>query len=82
MLEYKKIFIDSRFRTSDSVSSSDFRVELPATFTTPENAIYYITDVCIPNTWTTVEKDYNDILYLGIEHAIDGILNLGFIILD
>ena len=66
MLEYKKIFIDSRFRTSDSVSSSNFRVELPTTVTLPENAIYYITDVCIPNTWTTITENYNDTLYLAI----------------
>ena len=69
MLEYRKIFVDSRFRTSDSVSSSNFRVELPVTFVTPENSIYYVTDVCIPNTWSTVEDNYNDALYLAIREV-------------
>jgi hypothetical protein len=66
MLEYRKIFIDSTFRTAGSVSSYNFRVELPNTVTLPENAVYHITDVCIPNTWTTIAQDYNDMLYIAI----------------
>ena len=30
-LPYKKVYINSKFRTSDSNSSSDFKIELPET---------------------------------------------------
>ena len=37
MLPITKIYIDSRYRTSDSVSSADFKVELPQTISLPRN---------------------------------------------
>ena len=39
-LKYKKIYIDSKFRSSDSVSSSDFKIELPETMTFQENTVF------------------------------------------
>ena len=35
----RKIYIDSRYRTSTSLSSSDFEVELPETLTIMKNAL-------------------------------------------
>jgi len=64
MLPLKKIYIDSRDRTPDSKSSSNFKIELPYTVQMPENTIFFVTDVCIPHVWTTVEEDKNDRLYL------------------
>ena len=49
-LEYNEIYIDARYRTLDSVSSSNFKVELPVTVNIPEDAVYFITDIAIPNT--------------------------------
>ena len=39
-LQYKKIYIDSKFRTSDSNSSSDFKYELPETVSFHENTVF------------------------------------------
>ena len=39
-LKYKKIYIDSKFRSPDSVSSSDFKIELPETMTFQENTVF------------------------------------------
>ena len=64
MLEYRKLYIDSRFRTSDSVSSSNFKIELPVTLNLPEGCDYHLCDIAIPYTWTSVEDEYNDKLYL------------------
>ena len=64
MLPLKKIYIDSRDRTPDSVSSSNFKITLPYTVHMLENTIFFITDVCIPNVWKTIETDFNDRLYL------------------
>ena len=46
MLPIKKIYIDSRFKTSDSASHSDFSIDLPQTFLMPQDKGFYIDDVC------------------------------------
>ena len=48
-LPIKKVYVNSRYKTADSVSDSNFKFELPYVLTMPHNAIFYITDVCIPN---------------------------------
>ena len=49
MLPIKKIYIDTRFMSSDSESSSNFKVDLPTTVTLPEDTVFYIDDICIPH---------------------------------
>ena len=46
----------------------------------PTNAVYYITDIAIPNTWATVETDYNDKLYIAyaINQASGGLGTFNF----
>ena len=53
-LPVKKIYIDSAFRRLDSVSASNFKIELPYTVKFNDNTIFYVDDVCIPHTWHTV----------------------------
>ena len=50
MLPIKKNYIDSRFKSSDSASHSDFKIDLPISFLMPEDTGFYIDDVCIPHT--------------------------------
>ena len=64
MLPLKKLYIDSRDRTADSKSSSNFKIELPYTVEMPDNTVFFVTDVCIPNVWQTIETGFNDRLYL------------------
>ena len=59
-LPVKKIYIDSKFERHDSVSSTNFKIELPYTLKLPDNAIFYVDDVCIPQNWYTVETGMND----------------------
>ena len=63
-LPVKKIYIDSTFRTADSLSSSSFKFQLNRNLYFPKNTVFYVEDVCIPNTWYTVDKDFNDKLYI------------------
>ena len=63
-LPAKKIFIDTKYKTRDSVSNSNFKVELPETLLFPENSVFYIDDVCIPKSWYSVEENVNDKLYV------------------
>ena len=51
MLPIKKIYVDSRFKTSPSESHTNFTIELPLTMLMPEDTGFYIEDVCIPHTW-------------------------------
>ena len=55
MDKIKKVYIDSRYETNDSVSNSDFKFELKEAFDLGENAVCYIDDLSIPQTWYTIE---------------------------
>ena len=65
-LQYKKIYIDSKYRSSDSTSSSDFKYELPETMTFNENTVFYLDDICIPHSWDTVIENVNNKLYFKL----------------
>ena len=60
-----KICIDSRFKTFDSASNTDFKIELKENYLVPENFGAVITDVCIPRSGYTIE-DYNNKLYFRV----------------
>ena len=50
MLPIKKIYVDSRHRTADSESSSNFKIDLPYSITLPENTVFcnrYMYSSCI-----------------------------------
>ena len=63
MLPIKKIYIDSRFKSSDSASHSDFKIDLPISFLMPEDTGFYIDDVCIPHTWYPISERNNVIAF-------------------
>ena len=48
MIPIKKIFIDSKARASTSKSTSNFIIDLPESYTMPEDCAFHIDDVCIP----------------------------------
>jgi len=68
-LEIKKIYIDSRFKTSDSKSDTDFNIELPRTFNIPDGVVAYIDDIVIPISFSTVDARNNN---LYIKFLYDG----------
>ena len=65
-LTYKKIFVDSKYRTEQSRSSADFSIELNESFETPENTRMYITDVSIPAVWKSTEVGFYEYLYVMV----------------
>ena len=67
MLPVKKIYVDSKYKTTDSVSDSNFKFQLPQTCYMPDDTKFFISDVCIPHTWNTI-NDFNSKLYLRIEY--------------
>ena len=64
MLPVKKIYIDSRFKTDDSASHTDFKYDLGTTFNMPEGTNYYVDDVNIPNSWYSIEAGINNRMYV------------------
>ena len=62
-LPIKNVYIDSRFKTKDSRSNSEFKFELKQTIQLPDNCVCYIDDIIIPHTWYTVE-DFNTKCYV------------------
>ena len=63
MLPIKKVYVDSKYKTEDSASDSDFKFELGQSITLPDDAKFFISDCCIPHSWKTVEY-WNNKLYL------------------
>ena len=70
MLPIKKIYIDTRQRTADSASHSDFSIDLPTTILMPDDTGFYVEDICLPISWWSVEEYYNDLLYMDYENAL------------
>ena len=68
MLPIKKVYIDTKFKTKDSKSNSNFKYELPNTMLMPENTVFYVNDVCIPHSWHTVES-FNNKLYIRVSQG-------------
>ena len=62
-LKYKKMYIDTRYKTPDSKSTSDFKINLPETLSFEANSCFYIDDLTIPHSWSSIE-DFNNKLYL------------------
>ena len=66
-LKFKKVYIDTKFKTPDSKSTSDFSIELPETMYFDNNSsVFYIDDVCIPHNWYSITENLNDKLYLYV----------------
>jgi hypothetical protein len=70
-LEVKIIYVDSRYRTVDSVSDSDFRIELGRNIFLPERCVYHLENCVIPHSWYNIEVGVNDSMY----YTINGVNN-------
>ena len=42
MLPVKKIYIDSKYKTPDSISDSNFKFQLPQSVTLPDDCLFFI----------------------------------------
>lgn len=71
MLPVKKIYVDSKYKTYDSKSDSNFKFELGQTCYMPEGTKFFISDCAIPHTWYTI-NDFNCKLYLKTEDTSSG----------
>ena len=66
MLPIKKIYIDSRYKSGDSASDSNFYIDLPINMLMPDNTGFYIDDVAIPVSWYVIDAGRNDALHFKV----------------
>ena len=62
-LTYKKVYVNSKYRTSNSRDISDFQIELRENFEIPDGTIMQVHEIAIPNTWYSINRN-NQNLYL------------------
>ena len=74
MLPVRKLYIDSKARTVDSKSTSNFSLDLTESLTMPEGAVFQVCDVLIPHSWYLID-DSNRNLYF---FELDGLVGSGF----
>ena len=67
-LPIKKVYIDSRFKTKDSVSNSHFKYELVESLQLPDNTVCYVDDVMIPHHFFNISD--NDTIYIRVYNDI------------
>ena len=53
----KKVYIDSRFKTADSKSNSDFKYELTQSIQLPDKCCCWVDDVIIPVSWYNIDEN-------------------------
>lgn len=64
-LPFRKLYVDTRFKTADSASNSDFSFQLGRTAFMPIGTTFCIDEINIPYSWNTIETGINDKLYVG-----------------
>ena len=64
MLPVKKLYIDSKAKTVDSKSTTDFAVDLVESLTFPEGAKFQVCDVMIPHTWYLINDNNCNLYFL------------------
>ena len=66
MLPVKKIYVDSKGRTVDSKSTTNFAIDMAESISMPEDAVFVVADILIPHTWYFLSPNDNRKLYLAI----------------
>jgi hypothetical protein len=69
VLPVRKIYVDTKYKTTDSESNSHFKIQLPETILLPEKTVFYIDDICIPHSFYTIETGINDRFYFHISNS-------------
>lgn len=69
-LPIKKIYVDTQFKSDDSISNSNFKIDVPLSLSFPENSIFFIDDVSIPHSWYVIEAGLNDKLYIFVSSVL------------
>ena len=69
-LPFRKLYVDTRFKTTDSISNSDFKYQLRVPASMPVDTTFCIDEINIPYAWNTVELGVNDKLYASSQLTV------------
>ena len=69
-LPFRKLYVDTRFKTTDSISNSDFKFQLRRPASMPANTTFCVDEINIPHAWNTIEAGINDKLYVSTMAAV------------
>ena len=58
-LSIRKIYVDNRFRTSDSYSDAQFNFELKETVQLLAKCVVFVDGLVIPHSWYKVKENSN-----------------------
>ena len=64
-LKYKKLYIDTRYKTPDSNSTSGFKISLPESLSFGGDTAFYIDDFTCGHSWTSIEY-FKNIFFIFI----------------
>ena len=65
-LPLKKIYIDTRFKSSDSSSDSDFKIQLTRSVSLPKNTVFYMENFVCSHAFFSVENGINNKFYFKL----------------
>ena len=64
MGEFRRVVIDSRYKTADSNSDSDFSIDLVYPMLIPKGSLMYVEGISLSHSWPVIQKDLNDKVYV------------------
>ena len=67
----KKVYLDSRFKTKDSKSNSEFKYELVESIELPDKCVMFVDDVIIPVSWYNVDENSKNIYVRRFQDLTD-----------
>ena len=67
----KKVYIDSRFKTKDSKSNSEFKYELVESIQIPDKCVCFVDDVIIPVSWYNIDESNQNIYVRRFQDLTD-----------
>ena len=62
-LTYKKVYVNSKYRTSNSRDISDFQIELRENFEIPDGTIMQVHEIAIPYTWYSINRNNQNLYF-------------------
>ena len=64
MSQWRRIVVDSRYKTDDSASETDFHISLPYPVRVPQGSHLFVEGVTLGHSWPTIQQGVNDKIYV------------------
>jgi hypothetical protein len=68
-LQVRKLHIDTRFKTKNSKSNSNFSINISEPIRLPKDTICYVTNICLPVSWSMIQPNRNNRFYYKLNSS-------------